>query len=57
MLLGVLRIYWDLDNVKEWGDAIMENKTLTRLILHPVNEEIQNELRERTKDRVPKLTI
>jgi len=39
------------DNVLQWGDALMENKTLTDLSLWGVKAEIHEELRTKTKDR------
>merc|ERR1740124_1539407 len=45
------------DNVVQWGDALMENKTLTRLALMGVDGEIEEKLRTKIKDRTPNLTI
>jgi len=42
-------------NVVEWGDALMENTTLTMLSLNGVDEEIKKKIRTKTKDRIPKL--
>jgi len=45
------------DNVVEWGDALMENKTLAMLGMLGLDEEIKAKLRTRTKDRTPNLEI
>merc|ERR1740136_115354 len=44
-------------NVKEWGAALMENSTLTELELYEVDTEIEEKLKEMTKDRTLKLKI
>jgi len=51
------RYLFGSDNVVQWGDALMENKTLTDLSLWGVNAEIYEELRTKTKDRTPELVI
>ena len=45
------------NNVKEWGDALMENKTLIWLIMYPGKEEINYVLREKTKVCATKLAV
>merc|ERR1740136_180867 len=45
------------DNVVQWGDALIENKTLTRFALVGVDGEKMEKLRTKTKDRTPTLTI
>jgi len=45
------------DNVVQWGDALMENNSLTKLMLGGVGKEIEEELRTKTKDRTPELEI
>ena len=37
-------------NVKEWGAALMENSTLTELMLYNMDTEIVKKLKEMTKD-------
>ena len=46
-----------VDNVMQWGDAMMENTTLTGLSLDGVEAEIAEQLRTITKDRTPSLEI
>jgi len=49
-----------LDNVVQWGDALMVNTTLTTLSLEldeEVDAEIRKKLRTKTKDRTPKLSL
>jgi len=43
------------DNVAQWGDALMKNKTLTRLRLRGVGSDIVDELKAKTKGRTPDL--
>jgi len=45
------------DNVEQWGDALMENNTLTELYLGRVKDEMKDQLDTKTKDRTPKLEI
>ena len=70
LILNETDLIW-LDNVVEWGDALMENKTLTFLnynplsygdcmkdwSLHRVEDEIKEKLRTKTKGRTPSLHI
>jgi len=45
-------------NVEEWGNALMENKTLTRFEYDgELGDEIVDELQTKTEDREPKLEI
>jgi len=46
-----------IDNVVQWGDTLIENKTLTYLSLAGVDEEIKWKLRTKIKDRTPNLII
>ena len=46
-----------VDNVMQWGDAMMKNTTLTGLSLDGVEAEIAEQLRTITKDRTPSLEI
>ena len=46
-----------VDNVMQWGDAMIENTTLTGLSLDGVEAEIAEQLRTITKDRTPSLEI
>jgi len=59
--MTTLNLQWtDLigsDIVVEWGDALMENKTLTTCYLTGVDYEIEEKLRTKTKDRTPSLDI
>ena len=45
------------DNVEQWGDALLQNKTLTKFSLDRTTKEIKEQLKEKTKDRSPKLCI
>ena len=45
------------DNVAQWGDALMRNKTLNNLSLRGVGADIRDELKAKTKDRTPDLKI
>jgi len=44
-------------NVIQWGDALMENNILKQLRSEGVGTQIREKLKERTKDRRPKLGI
>jgi len=46
-----------VDNARKWGDALMINNTLTKLILSGVGEEIVEGLMAKTKNRSLKLEI
>jgi len=43
------------DNVEQWGDAFMENNTLTKLMLNGVGNDIVDKLKTKTKNRALKL--
>ena len=45
------------NNVKQWGESLMSNNTLTELYLGGVVDDIKSELRRVTKDRTPELDI
>ena len=47
----------DVDNMMQWGNAMIKNTTLTGLSLDGVNKEIKEKLRTRTKDRTPEITL
>merc|ERR1740139_460177 len=44
-------------NVEKWGDALMENNTVTKLYITGVEDEIRNRLKTKTENRTPKLYI
>ena len=46
-----------LDNVAQWGDALLRNNTLVDLTLYGIEEGVKETLIEITKDREPSLTI
>jgi len=45
------------NNITQWGDALMKNKTLTLLSMRGVGIKIKDELKRMTKDRTPNLDI
>lgn len=45
------------NNMNQWGDALMENKTLTFLSMRGVGVHIKDVLKRMTKGRTPKLDI
>jgi len=45
------------DNLKQWGNTLLNNKKLTYLGLDGVTEKMKEQLREATKDRSPQLDI
>ena len=47
----------DVDNMMQWGNAMIKNTTLTGLSLDGVEAEIAEQLRTITKDRTPSLEI
>jgi len=46
-----------LKNVEIWGDALMQNKTITRLWLIGTGKQVSTELEKKTSERTPELKV